>query len=280
MVHSHGIRPDTFLYARRQKRSFRMVSTIHNYVFEDLNLQYGKVVSAVAGRWWLWVWRSFDGVACLSQDACRYYRRHGLARRVFVVGNGRSISVVDYGQDSRHGVIRSFAGRRKVLGSNGALIKRKGYDTVIRALVDLPGYVFVVAGTGDDEGRLHKLARELGVADRVYFMGFQPSAEALIAAYDIFVLPSLSEGMPLAVIEAAAYSKPIVATASAGVLEMFPAGEVSFFEATDVGGFSAAVRYAELNASSLGAAARDAYEKHFSGLAMAERYASMYANLL
>lgn len=83
---------------------------------------------------------------------------------------------------------------------------------------------FVAAGQGPDEEMLHSLHRDLGLDDRVRFLGYVPDAARLIAAADVFVLASVHKGLPVAVMEALALGVPIVATRAGGVPELVEDG--------------------------------------------------------
>lgn len=109
-----------------------------------------------------------------------------------------------------------------VLATVGALIPRKGQRFVIEALPLLPTALLVLAGTGEDEAMLRGLARDLGVADRVRFLGAVPHGELpiLLNAADVFVLPSSSEGLANAWVEALACGTPVVTTPIPGAREL------------------------------------------------------------
>ncbi len=111
---------------------------------------------------------------------------------------------------------------KPVLATVGALIPRKGQRFVIEALAELPDALLLVAGQGPDEPALRVLARDLGVADRVRFMGAVPHQELpiLLNAADVFVLPSSSEGLANAWIEALACGTPVVTTPIPGAQEL------------------------------------------------------------
>lgn len=98
----------------------------------------------------------------------------------------------------------------------GRLHEAKAHDVTLRALKDIPDACLWIAGTGPLEGDLHKLANELGVADRVRWLGWRSDAGALYRAADIVVFPSRHEPLGNVVIQAWAYGKPIVAAASDG----------------------------------------------------------------
>jgi glycosyltransferase involved in cell wall biosynthesis len=120
----------------------------------------------------------------------------------------------------------------ELLVSVGHLSPRKGFHRVIRALPRLlatcpEARLAIVGGKGAEEhnsAELHKLARELGMADRVSFVGAQlPDRVALwMAAADVFVLASDFEGCPNVILEAMASGRPVVATRVGDVEHMVP----------------------------------------------------------
>ena len=111
---------------------------------------------------------------------------------------------------------------RPVLASVGALIPRKGQQFVIEALTRLPEATLLLAGKGEDEAMLRRRAEELGVADRVRFLGAVPHGELplLLNAADVVVMPSASEGLANAWVEALACGTPVVTTPIPGAQEL------------------------------------------------------------
>lgn len=109
-----------------------------------------------------------------------------------------------------------------VLATVGALIPRKGQRYAIEALPALPGAILLLAGKGEDEAMLRSLAQQLGVAERVRFLGPVPHSELpiLLNAADVFVLPSASEGLANAWVEALACGTPVVTTPIPGAQEL------------------------------------------------------------
>ena len=109
-----------------------------------------------------------------------------------------------------------------VLVCVGALIERKGQRFAIEALAQVPAAILVLAGAGPDEANLRGLAASLGLAGRVRFLGVVPQAELpiLLGAADVFVLPTASEGLANAWVEALACGTPVVTTAIPGAQEL------------------------------------------------------------
>ncbi len=108
-----------------------------------------------------------------------------------------------------------------LLVTAGALLPRKGQDLAIEALKALPGATLLLVGDGPDRGRLEGLAERLPVR----FLGVRPHAElpGLLAAADIMVLPTASEGLANVWIEALACGTPVVTSEVGGAREVFDA---------------------------------------------------------
>jgi teichuronic acid biosynthesis glycosyltransferase TuaC len=125
--------------------------------------------------------------------------------------------------------VRDRAQAKRKLGITGPLIvtvapliDRKGVDLVIAALADVPGATLVVTGAGPDEARLRAMAIERGLGDRVRLLGIQPRAVVSdwLAAADVMALPSASEGLANAWVEALASGTPIVIADVGGASEL------------------------------------------------------------
>ncbi len=124
---------------------------------------------------------------------------------------------------------------KPVLAAVGALIPRKGQRYAIEALKDLPDAILVLAGTGSDETELRALAAAQGLAERVRFLGAVPHGDlpVLLSAADVFVLPTASEGLANAWVEALACGTPVVTTAIPGALELLTQPAWGGFAARD-----------------------------------------------
>ncbi|MDQ1080475.1 glycosyltransferase [Pseudoroseomonas cervicalis] len=107
----------------------------------------------------------------------------------------------------------------------GRLHRNKGFDTLLRALPHVPGAHLALAGEGPERATLEALARELGVAERVHFLGWRQDAGALLAACDVFVCSSRHEPLGNIVLEAWSAARPVVAIAAQGPSELIREGE-------------------------------------------------------
>lgn len=115
------------------------------------------------------------------------------------------------------------------VGITASLIRRKGHRFLLEALQILENRGVLVhallAGEGDQEDDLREMARTLNLDNRVNFLGFRRDVHEVIAAMDIFTLPSEKEGLSIAVMEAMAMERPVVATRIAGMDEVVKDGE-------------------------------------------------------
>jgi glycosyltransferase involved in cell wall biosynthesis len=110
-----------------------------------------------------------------------------------------------------------------VFGTIARLTEQKGHRYLLEALPEIvrkqPAAFFVFAGDGPLRESLESRVSSLGIQKHVRFLGFRSDIPELMASFDAFVLPSLYEGLPNAVLEAMACGKPVIATAVDGTPE-------------------------------------------------------------
>jgi len=130
-----------------------------------------------------------------------------------------------------------------VIGSVASLRREKALDVLLRAFARLaaPGVQLCVVGDGSEREPLRALARELRIADRVVWAGERPDAAQLFAAFDVSVLSSRSEGLPLAALEAMAAGSPLVASGGGALPEVLRSGGGVLVEPGDDAAFASAI---------------------------------------
>ena len=169
----------------------------------------------------------------------------------------------------------------------GRLTEVKNYPMLLRLAARgrdrLPVRYFVV-GHGELEASLKALARVLGVEDLVCFLGLRMDVPALLGAADLFCYTSRSEGMPNALLEAMAASRPIVSTRFAGAEDLIEAGRTGLLveQDDDQGAFEAvrALLQDPAAAARLGEAARRSVAQRFGMDRMVEATLSYYERIL
>ncbi len=111
-----------------------------------------------------------------------------------------------------------------VIGIIGRLVPIKNHGLLIEALSQLPKEIpwhLIVAGEGEERDALEIRVEQLGVRDRVHFLGWRSDLNAIYADLDLFTLSSLNEGTPLSIIESFASGVPVVSTDVGGVKDLF-----------------------------------------------------------
>ena len=166
----------------------------------------------------------------------------------------------------------------------GRLHTNKGFDVLLKALVDIPEAVLWLAGSGPEEGALKRLCSELRLENRVRFLGWRTDVTALMKTADLFVCPSRHEGLGSIVMEAWAHGCPIVATASQGPGELIEDGETGLLTPVDnVVSLAAAIRSILQNRqlpASLTDKGRLEYREKYSCQVIINQYEDLFGTLM
>ena len=165
--------------------------------------------------------RGTDAIVAVSKSVAQQFP----AQQVHVVYSGISRS---------DRIPRMISSRKDtvVIGTACRLVEAKGVRDLILAFAALSKEVrflqLEIAGAGPEEGALLKAAQDHGVANNVRFLGWRADLRQVLGTWDIFVLPSYDEGLPIAVLEAMAEGLPVVATNVGGVPELVDHGQTGF----------------------------------------------------
>jgi glycosyltransferase involved in cell wall biosynthesis len=215
----------------------------------------------------------------------------GLPRtKIAVVPNGIDLAALPPFAADRTAA-RHAAGldpRRRLVAQVGRLAPQKDYPTFLRAAAAVAAAAadvdFAVVGEGPLRGELEALARELGLADRVHFLGLRNDVPAVLGGTDVLALTSRFEGFPNVVMEAMATGAVVVATDVGGCRELVVPEETGVIVPPgDPGAVAAAVLEVlgdPPRAVQMAAAARRRIEREFDVRRMAERTAAAYERLL
>lgn len=272
VIHCHGIK--AVLYALLAGcRGVALVGTCHLWTFDT-----GKewVISALE-RCML---HAIDRVVVVSDQILPQLIRFGV--NADVIYNGIDLEPIrSPGSDIRQ---KMNWGRRPVIGAVARLAKQKGLQYLLRAapavLQDNPDALFVFVGEGPERQSLEAEAKGLGIEDAVCFLGVREDIAELLSAMDVVAMPSLSEGLPMALLEAMASAKAVVASRVGAVPHVIQ-DRVNgiLLSPGDVRGLAAALQYllksSELRLE-LGKNARESVESSFSAASMAKQYLEIY----
>lgn len=231
-----------------------------------------------------------DAVFVVSEEMRQYFcRETGFANtRMRVIHNG--VDVAEIERADPRGVREEFdlALNDFVIGTVARFQETKDLPTLVRAFAQLRQQQMhvklLLIGDGAERGRLEQLAAELGVTADVIITGIRHDVPRLLRALDAFALSSLSEGLPISVLEAMAAGLPVVATSVGMLPELLCEGENGFLVTPR--DFAALGKRLELLitekdlACRLGAAGKQLVERDYSLAAMLQRYEELYLSLI
>jgi len=244
-------------------------------------------------KWWhiladRWLGRRTFRQIAVSEDvrAIRMQRDHAPAERLILVPNG--VPIPDQIQDpvSRKRIREEFglAEDQPVIGTVGRIVEAKAYPVLVEAMALLkdrvPGVHWLQVGDGPDGDRLAGLVTGRGLGDVITLAGRRTDIGDILQALDVWVMSSIREGLPVALLEAMAAARPIVATDVGGIPDAVTDGESAYLvPAADpealAQGIAALLADTEL-AARLGGAARQRVVRDYGNDAVAELIESIY----
>src|SRR5262249_39564863 len=175
-----------------------------------------------------------------------------------------------------------------VVGVVARLDLQKGFEYLLRALGTLrhsfPSLRLLIAGEGPDRARIEELVSQQRLHGCVTIAGQQTDVSRVYASIDIFVLPSLNEGLPMTLLEAMAASKPIIATRVGAVPTIITDGETGLLidPANETSLTKALLRLLADPGlcRHLAHRAREHVERHYTAAVMIQKYGGMYRAVL
>lgn len=210
--------------------------------------------------------------------------------RVAVIGNAVDVDQIEKSaltrSDSRHRM--GVPDDALVVGNIANLFARKGQEFLIMAAAEIcrrdNRVRFVVIGEGDEREALERQIHRLGLEEHVLLLGAVRDAYRLLRGFDVFVLSSRFEGMPVALLEAMALGIPAVATSVGGIPEVIIQGETGIVvPPEDVSSLEAALTRFLSDAEfrrSAGEAARRRVAERYSMPAFVQAYDALYRSVL
>jgi len=229
-----------------------------------------------------------DRLICVSKHAHASFVEAGVRpEQLQVVRNGihpRPARADREGVRARLGL----SSEARLVLAVGRLTEQKGHRYLVQAaprvIEQEPRAQLVVVGQGELADDLRELVRALGLEGRVHFVGQRPDVPELLAAADLFVLPSLFEGLPLVALEAMAAGRPVVGTWGCGTAEAVADGVTGrLVFPRDATALAAAILEALQQpalAARWGMAGRMRLEREFRAERMARETASVYEEVL
>ncbi|HKA33789.1 MAG TPA: glycosyltransferase family 4 protein [Candidatus Binatia bacterium] len=227
--------------------------------------------------------RCVDGVVAISRPIADLLVEGGVAReKIRMIPSG--VDPVPYAN------IPPPDGRRVpvVVGTVAVLEERKGIRFLLEAAAELKrrgkSLVYRIAGDGSQKNRLREMTRDLGLQADVEFAGFVTDVPAFMRTIDVFVLPSLYEGLGVAALEAMAAARPVVASAVGGLKDSVVDGETGLLvppaSAAALADAIGAIATEAERMRTMGESGRARLREHFTMERMARANEDFYYDLL
>jgi glycosyltransferase involved in cell wall biosynthesis len=280
LVHAHGYKADIYSYFALRWANLPLVSTCHTWYDNDLLVTlYGWADRKIL--------RHYAAVVAVSGEVKQRLLRSGVApNKIHLIQNGIDLRPFDSAPPSLKSPSSSCP--PLLVGLIGRLSVEKGIDIFLHAaaqvLAQLPSTKFVVVGDGPDRQKLMTLIESLNLQQSVSMLGHRDDMPSVYASLDIAVSSSRQEGLPMAILEGMASSRPWIATA---------VGDVPTVILDDVTGVLVRPNDIESLSSALIALLQDAgrrnrlgsqahmlVEKQFSAQRMSEDYLDIYRQCL
>jgi glycosyltransferase involved in cell wall biosynthesis len=271
LIHTHD--PRSLIYGGPAARLARVPGLVHTW--------HGRNLQAAPRELYLvrWLSRLTQRLVAVSHEAANYLRQQGIVPdRLCVVVNGIALERFPYRGPCQDGPLVTVA----------RLSPEKDLDTLLKALAllrpDYPALHLDIAGDGPCREHLQRLAAALGLANAVRFHGLVRDVASFLARGRLFVLPSLTEGMSLTLLEAMATGLPVVATSVGGNPEVVLDGQTGLLvPARQPEALAQALRRLLREPErllQLGAAGRRHVEQCFDVRQTAAAYARLYREVL
>lgn len=278
LLHTHGYKADLYGYVAARRSGKPIVATCHNWLGGTAALGIYNHLDRMALK-------RFQGLAAVSDSVAQRLLASGVpARKIRTIANGIDVQTFECARPSS---ALNFDGS-KVVGMVARLDLKKGFEYLLRAARDLrgafPELKVVIVGEGPDRREIEDMIRQFGLQSNVILAGQHSDMPGIYAAMDVFVLPSLNEGLPMTILEAMAASKPVIATRVGAIPKVIQDGETGLLvDPGDTDGLRDALARLLTDSdicSHLGAAGHDWVSRNYTSEAMALKYREMYDDVL
>ena len=272
LLHVHDYKSALVAWLARGRLQVPIVATSHGHFATSANLR-------VYQRLELWLMRRFDQVCIVSAEMRAMLAAAGVdAGKVHLIENGIDTQRFTPDAVALPREELGIAPDALVFGAAMRLTEQKNplglIDAFARVAREHPRTTLAIAGDGALRPAIEAHVQELALAGRVHLLGARADLERFYAMLDVFVLPSLYEGLPLALLEAMAAARRIVAT-GVGEVPAVLHGLAAPVAPGDVDALAAAMRDA-LQQPRINAAMRERVIERYSVARMARAYAAIY----
>ena len=281
LIHTHGYKEDIYLFLSRI--TLPVIATNHLWKKTNFLLKlYALLDSLILSR--------FNKIVAVSQPVRKDMLSYPWlkSKNIDLISNGIDSSQFCHSNIQPVSELKCLAEKGVLLGTVSSLTIEKGHRFLIEALASQPlsgmSWYLVIVGDGPMLETLRALVIELALTEKVTFLGQRDDIANILAELEVFILPSLNEGLPMALLEAMASEKAIISTRVGDIpslvsdehlgLLVEPAESLSLARAIEFAVNDSAWR------SAAGRAAKKLVLSEYSATSMAGKYAEAYRMLI
>lgn len=210
LIHSHGYKSNLFGLLASCPNVPR-IATNHNWLKSHWKLRIYCLFDSI------WI-RFFNRIVAVSDGIFKEMIKYRISKpKITIIDNG--IDLDRFNNLPCSGILKKefhFSGSLKIIGTVGALGEEKGHEFLLKAgkkiLKNHNNLKFLIVGEGPLKKDLKRMIHAFGLEDNVILTGYRNDIPNILSLIDIFVLPSVKEGLPMVLLEAMASKKPVIAT--------------------------------------------------------------------
>jgi len=281
VVHSHGYKSNLYGVIASRMAHVPIMTTLHGWMAEDYKARFYEMLDKL-------VIKGMNHVVSVSPTINEEVEGAGVnVSKVSYIPNGIDTDKFDPSNDGPD--MRAIFGMEDalIIGTVGRLGPEKGHLYLLSAFQEISSMVpearLLMVGGGYLEEILEEKARDLGIREKVEFVGNQHDMVSMYKTMDIFVLPSLIEGMPMVLLEAMSMELPVIASEVGGVPHVVAKGEGILVPPRDIN----ELRYAMFRLlkdrdlrKKIGKEARKKILRNYSLQSFYKRYTDTYKKIL
>ena len=209
----------------------KIIFTAHGWAFREERPEFQKVIIKFLS--WLTILFSHKVITVSKRDEIEGNAMPFSRKKIVLINNGIEDLAFLSKESAREKILKSgqitpggveqLSDKTLWIGTIGELHTNKGHIFALEALAGWNtshGFIFCIIGEGEEQKALEDKARDLGIFSKIIFLGRREDATELLHAFDLFLCPSIKEGLPYAILEASVAKLPIIASSVGGIPEV------------------------------------------------------------
>lgn len=206
----------------------KIIQTVHGFTWNEDRGAVSKVL--IVFFTWLTLIFSHKNIVLGKREERQAKSLPFVKNKIYLIPNG--VEKIDFKEKAEARRELSLKVNSEIhsdtlwLGTIAELHKNKGYEYAIEAVSKISKpFVYLIIGNGEEKTSLENLIKNLGLEKKVFLVGFIDKANEYLKAFDVFMLTSIKEGLPYAILEAGQASLPVIATSIGGIPDIIENGK-------------------------------------------------------